>query len=265
MMKSVFIIPLFLLLASCLSEKPDLEFIRVDGGKFDMGDSLGQPSEYPVHPVYLDGFLLSQTEVTNEAFVSFLNEKNVNSKGILNGLNIFDNQNNDFLFVFGRFFVKPFKSEKPVTSVTWFGANAFCKWIGGRLPTEAEWEYAAVGGTKSRGYKYCGSNNADSCCWYEGNAGKEMKNVGLKKPNELGFYDMCGNAYEWCFDWFENKHYQKSASVNPRGPGKQKTKVFRGGWRGRYPGKLDPRQRFSASPNMTDPTIGFRLCKDIDE
>jgi formylglycine-generating enzyme required for sulfatase activity len=96
-----------------------------------------------------------------------------------------------------------------------------------RLVTEAEWEYAARGGNKSRGYKYSGSNNLDAVAWYEDNSDYEMHPVGRKAPNELGIYDMSGNVWEWCYDWWGD--YTDEPQIDPTGPEEGYSRVLRGG------------------------------------
>ncbi|MFB0536326.1 MAG: formylglycine-generating enzyme family protein, partial [Anaerolineae bacterium] len=134
------------------------------------------------------------------------------------------------------------RGNRPVMSVTWYDAVAYCNWLsekeglspcysgkgkltqcdfsanGYRLPTEAEWEYAARGGQKSQGYTYAGSDNPDDVAWYRGNSGSQTHPVGQKQPNELGLYDMSGNLWEWCWDWYGKDYYTSSAASDPQGP-----------------------------------------------
>jgi len=129
-----------------------------------------------------------------------------------------------------------FKGDNlPVENISWNDVQKFLKKLNEktgehyRLPTEAEWEYAARGGVKSQGYEYSGSNNIDKVAWYRNNAGKITHPVGTKKPNELGIYDMSGNVQEWCSDWYGRKYYKKSPQNNPHGPSYGNSRVLRGG------------------------------------
>jgi formylglycine-generating enzyme len=151
----------------------------------------------------------------------------------------------------------------PVVWVTWYGANQYAKWAGGRLPTEVEWEYAARGGVKSQGYVYSGSNNLDEVAWYNVNSGGHLNPVGQKKANELGLYDMTGNVWEWCQDWYDENYYDISPSVNPKGPESGTDRVLRGASWGDLPGWWHCTLRNRINPGNNDPYDGFRIVRPV--
>ena len=208
------------------------EMVYVEGGTFRMGATEEQgddvwDDEKPVHRVTLSSYLIGRHEVTQALWREVMGDNP--SK---------DKQGGDY----------------PVVSVSWFDCQEFIKKLNSRtgmkfrLPTEAEWEYAARGGNRSKDYKYAGSDNLDEVGWYEDNSGGHTHPVGLKKPNELGLYDMSGNVYEWCQDRYGD--YTAEAQTNPTGSqsGKCGNRVLRGGssWisarycRVSYRGSFDP-------------------------
>jgi formylglycine-generating enzyme len=171
----------------------------------------------------------------------------------------------------------------PVEQVSWYDAVEFCNKLsnkeglqkcysgsgnsikcdfsknGYRLPTEAEWEYAAKGGSKSKGYKYSGSNNLDEVGWYGDNSGGKTHSVGGKKSNELGIYDMSGNVWEWCWDWYGS--YSSNPQTDPRGPSSGSGRVNRGGCWFSIASRCRAAYRIDFSPGRSDNDLGFRLAR----
>ena len=215
--------------------------VRVDGGTFTMGatseqGSDAQSDEKPAHQVTLSTYSIGETEVTQALWQAVMGNNPSNRKG----------------------------DNLPVEKVSWNHCQAFIQKLNQltgrrfRLPTEAEWEYAARGGNKSRGYKYSGSNNIDDVAWYYGNARKKTHPVKSKQSNELGLYDMSGNVEEWCQDWKAN--YSGGSQTNPTGSSSGFDRVHRGGSWGTYAGSCRVAFRYiltSADPNRF---LGLRLA-----
>ena len=187
--------------------------VYVKGGTFTMGATAEQGSdayddEKLAHKVTLSSFSIGKYEVTQEEWEAVMGSNPSEYKG----------------------------AKRPVECVSWDDCQAFIRKLNAltgkqfRLPTEAEWEYAARGGNCSCGYKFSGSNDVDSVAWYRNNAAKMPNPIGLKQANELGLYDMSGNVFEWCQDWYGK--YNSSSQTNPTGPSTGSFRVFRGGgWR----------------------------------
>jgi len=235
------------------------EMFFVQGGTFMMGSNDGSSDEKPVHKVYVSDFYMDKYEVTNAQFCQFLNEKGNQTEGGREWLDLKSEyckivkQGNRYVPVSGY-------DNHPVIMVSWYGANAYARWAGKRLPTEAEWEYAARGGNKSRGYKYSGSNNADAVAWYSNNSGGQTHPIGTKQPNELGLYDMSGNVWEWCADWYDSGYYGKSPYENPLGPASGQYRVLRGGSWG-SDANLRCSRRYYNDPYSRLNYFGFRLVR----
>jgi formylglycine-generating enzyme required for sulfatase activity len=220
-----------------VEKKPESGFVDekgmvfVEGGAFEMGDTFGdgRDNERPVHQVTLSDFWIGRYAVTFEeydAFCAATGKEKPEDEG------------------WGRV-------NRPVINVSWNDAVAYCNWRsereglekvyqindekveanwqakGYRLPTEAEWEFAARGGRKSKGFEYSGGNELDPVGWYEPNSEGRTHPVGQKLPNELGLYDMSGNVWERCWDWYGD--YSPNPQTNPKGPDTGDYRVIRGG------------------------------------
>ncbi len=218
------------------------KMVGVEGGTFTMGATEEQGSdaysnEKTTHEVTLSSFSIGETEVTQALWQAVMGNNPSYLTGDLNC---------------------------PVEMVSWNDCQTFITKLNEmtgknfRLPTEAEWEYAARGGNLSQGYKYAGSNTIGDVAWYDGNSGSTTHPVGTKAPNELGLYDMSGNVYEWCQDWYGG--YSSSPSTNPTGPTSGSDRVCRGGgW------SIEARHcrvsfRINYRPSVADCYLGLRLA-----
>ena len=200
--------------------------VLVEAGSFEMGAADGLPDEQPVHTVRITrSFHMGACEVTFDEYDRFCTD--TSRRRADDG---------------GRG-----RGTLPLLNVDWYDAVAYCNWLsereglvpcfsgtgkrtecdflatGYRLPTEAEWEFAARGGRQSRGFMYAGSDDPDEVAWYEATAGDQPRPVGQQLPNELGLYDMSGNLFEWCWDWYARDYYASSPEADPLGPPAPKT------------------------------------------
>jgi formylglycine-generating enzyme required for sulfatase activity len=226
------------------------KMVMVEGGAFDMGGESWLENGLPVHRVGLGDYWMAVHPVTQELWEAVMGE----------------GKNESF-----------FKGKRrPVESVSWEDINneflsALNELTRGnrpsgtiyQLPTEAQWEYAARGGGLNAGYPYSGSNKLDDVGWYDENSHGETKPVGLKLPNELGLYDMSGNVWEWCRDWYGSDYYkkcdEKGVVKDPDGPKEGDYRVLRGGGWSNDPQKCRVSDRYDDHPHDRDDDVGFRL------
>ena len=228
-----------------LSNGVSFEMIYIEGETFDMG-SEGRDAyrwEKPVHKVGLDSFYMGKFPVTQAVWKAVMGTEHNPS------------------FYHGDL--------RPVETVSWENCEQFIQRLNEetgknyRLPFEAEWEYAARGGWLSQRYLYAGSDKLNEVGWYVENSDRETKDVGLKHPNELGLYDMSGNVWEWCQDWYSEEYYQacfdQGIVKNPIGAEKSDDRVIRGGsWSGK-PLDSPSTDRRDDSPGIRFNDLGLRL------
>ena len=228
------------------------EMVSVEGGTFTMGATKEQGSradadEKPAHQVMLSSYMIGKTQVTQELWEAVMGSN-----------------------------PSYFKDAKlPVECVSWNDCQKFISKLNAltgkkfRLPTEAEWEFAARGGNKSKGYKYSGSNNIDEVAWYDGNSyegnasfmffkKRTTHPVATKSPNELGIYDMSGNVFEWCSDWYGS--YSKSSQTNPKSSNSGSARVFRGGSWFNCAGYCRVSSRNGSGPSFRREYLGLRFA-----
>ena len=218
----------------------NIEMVYVAGGTFTMGCTYEQGDdcdndEKPAHQVTLSSFNIGKYEVTQAQWKQVMGSNPSSFKG----------------------------DNLPVENVSWNDVQEFIRKLNAltgkryRLPTEAEWEFAARGGNQSRGYKYSGSNTIGNVAWYYDNSGSKTHPVGTKSANELGIYDMSGNVWEWCSDWYGA--YSSSAQTNPKGPTTGSGRVFRGGSWDNNAGGCRVSDRRYLTPGYSYYVLGIRL------
>ena len=210
-----------------------------------MGSNYGYSDERPIHRVTISkSFWIGKYEVTQKEYKALMNSNPSALKG----------------------------DKNPVERVSWYDAVKFCEKLTAhernagrlpsgykyRLPTEAEWEYAALGGTKSRGFKYSGSDDIGAVAWYDDNSDNKSHIVGKKQPNELGIYDMSGNVFEWCQDWRGN--YPSDSVTDPEGLSSGSLRIIRGGSWFSIAGHCRLVYRGHCLPLNDGNSLGFRVC-----
>jgi formylglycine-generating enzyme required for sulfatase activity len=240
----VLVASMFCLPSYAQTSSTEIEMVLVKGGSFTMGCTDEQGSNYcngeekPAHQVTLSDFYIGKYEVTQVQWKAIMGSNPSHFSGCENC---------------------------PVEDVSWNDVQAFIKKLNAktglnyRLPTEAEWEYAARGGLQSKGYKYSGSNNVDEAAWYDGNSGGKTHAVGTKQANELGIYDMSGNVWEWCSDWYGT--YSSETQTNPNSEKEVPYRVIRGGSWSYYVRCMRVSYRNYYTPSDSSISLGFRLVR----
>ncbi len=252
-----------------LNPRPEtlIELIYMQGGTFNMGSIDGDYEEEPVHNVKINNIFIGKYEVTYSQYMEFVADT---------GMEYYARN-------------KWRDDNKPVINITWYDALEFCNWLslkelyspyytirdgsvyinpesnGYRLPTEAEWEYAASGGQMDNGTEYSGSNNPDTVSWYRDNSGRETHLIGGKVQNRLGLFDMSGNVWEWCWDWYDEDYYLNSTEISPIGPTMGYYKIVRGGSWDSDDFYLRCTARGFAAPDNYDTDIGFRVVRNAEK
>ena len=215
---------------------PPIEMVLISSGSFKMGSKKGDKSERPIHLVKISTFLIGKYEVTQGQWRAVMGNNPSNSqKG----------------------------EDYPVEQVSWNDVQEFIRKLnamtGGkyRLPTEAEWEYACRAGTTGEHY-----GDVDFTAWYDRNSDFTTHPVGKKVPNDFRLFDMMGNVWEWCQDWYDDNYYSKSPESNPGGPVSGGLHVYRGGCFGFDAEYLRSAHRHGGMPEYRYLDLGFRLAKD---
>ena len=253
-----------------VSEKDDEQMTLVSSGKFKMGaspdDIMAKSDEQPLHEVYLDSYYIYVREVSNRDFLKFIKKTGYFTTAETRG----EKKNwkdKDF----------EFRHDAPVTNVTYYDAMAYCKWVGGRLPTEAEWEKAARGPGDTRIYPWGNEMdreyfNSDLLSFNKYQSVRVGNSI-YRTPCRTGMFDegrspydvrdMTGNAWEWCLDWYDMEYYKSSPAKNPTGPDTGKYRVLRGGGMTANPVDFRISNRKYDLPDAIDATYGFRCVVEV--
>lgn len=254
-------------------EEVTIDWVLVEGGSFLQGEKqyIVSPKNdtiegftSPRRTVEVSDFYLSRYEITVAEFKTFCDAtgRTMPEPPVLTAYG----DSSDYTW----------QDDMPMLA-TWYEAQAFAEWVGGRLPTEAEWEYAAKGGRLSEGYHYSGSDTAHVVGWVFENADSLFHPVGLLKPNELGLYDMTGNLSEWVSDWYHPEMDSTVSLTDPQGPpaAYDSNKISKGtGWFYRSVSEITgeplthsiqiPEVRYQSPRDTRSNGFGFRVAKEVD-
>lgn len=272
---------------------PFPEMIPVKGGPFFRGDSLGDTDERPLRRVMLDDFYIAKTETTLAQFDTFVKAAGYRTDAERSGgsyvwtaLGWHQKAGVDWRCDEKGARRPAGSGHYPVMHVSWNDAARYCNWLsekrgfqpvyvffadsvaadlsadGYRLPTEAEWEYAAAGGQERKPFTFSGSRNLHEVAWYAGNSRRGAHPVGLKKTNALGLFDCNGNVWEWCHDWYSAAYYAQSRdTLNPAGPVRGTMRAVRGGSWSNNPKHCRLSNRSSRFADARDCNLGFRIVR----
>ncbi len=237
--------------------------VFIKGGTFMMGGKNKRDGDTPIKKVTVEDFIIGQYEVTNKEYLEFLNTIDISADGYKNDTEYIDIEDDDcaigykeekFYFLGSRY-AKDINC--PVIEVTWYGANAYCRWKNGRLPTEAEWEYACRAGTKTK--YYWGREMDSSYVWFGTNSDRKTHPVGKKKPNEFELYDMIGNVWEWCGDLDDINYYKPRPASDSTKVTTKRDYFLRGGSCFDLSNDCRVSKRLMYDPDRSDFLNGFRV------
>jgi formylglycine-generating enzyme len=251
--------------ASAVSKLPGM--VLIPAGPFRMGSEQGAEFETPIHEVFLDDFWIDQAPVTNQQFARFTADTRYVTDAERAG-QAWGYRNGSFSMIRGLNWSTYSTADRalhPVLLVSWHDAAAYCAWAGKRLPTEAEWEKAALGGCNHRLYPWGDEiPNGDQSNFARSPAALPPTTPVMQfPPNAYGLYDMVGNVWQWCADWYGENAYAAASTRNPTGPENGSTRIRRGGsWNVIQPFRLRCANRGAALPSGAAPNIGFRCVAD---
>ena len=238
----------------------------VEGGVFSMGGNDGEENEKPVHQVSLSSYWIGKYEVTVTEYMTFVEETNTHFPEWFEKGNSYYINSDGGNYYANKGYTGP-RSDLPIVGINWDDATAYCEWLSKktnqkyRLPTEAEWEFAANGGNKSSGYKFSGSNEINDVGWVGENSNNKIHRAGSKNPNSLEIHDLTGNVWEWCADWFAP--YTNSNQTNPLNlMGDKRFRVVRGGAFSYSKDYSRNTFRSPVEPNTKYDFTGFRVVRE---
>lgn len=243
-----------------------IDTVFVAGGIFEMGSKTGDEDEF-LHSAVVNDFYITSTEITNRDYARFLNEVPKPDSSWIN-LNVkYKQERCRIIYSSGKYQVEEGYENYPVINVTYAGAQAFAQHYCMRLPTEAEWEYAARGGRygKQSSFQFAGSDTVDLVAWHWGNSPGRLHAVKTKKPNQLGLYDLSGNVYEWCEDYYADNFYTTPNRENPLNKQPSQWRCVRGGnvFFGAEFCRATNRGKWG--PDVPSPGVGFRCVIEVNK